>query len=221
MHLLIIASTFFEFYELKSQYESREEECLERGLRLSFLVSGVGLVPTTYNLLVHLKSTHEKYDGIIQMGIAGSFGRKCNIGDIVQVTSEVFGDTGAEEENGNLLDLFELNLWEKNEKPFENKILFESEDFPIQLPNSLIQVHGLTVNLGAGKTETIQIRKKKFAADTESMEGAAFYFVCLSEGIPCRQIRCISNLITPRDPEQWQIKESIELLNEYMIEWLM
>lgn len=221
MHLLIIASTFFEFYEFKSQYEYRVEECLEKKLQLSFLVTGVGVVPTTYHLLRHLNTTSDKYDGIIQIGIAGSFGRKCKIGDIVHVNSEVFGDAGAEENDGTMLDLFELNLWEKNEKPFDNKILFESENFPIKLPNTLIPVHGLTVGLGAGKSETIHLRKKKFAADTESMEGAAFFYVSIMEQIPFRQIRSISNMITPRAPEQWQIKESIDSLNDFMINWLL
>lgn len=221
MHLLIVASTPYEFYELKSFYESNQIEFYEKNLILDFVVCGVGLVPTVFHLMSHLNVSEHRYEGVIQMGIAGSFREKFRVGDVVRVVSEVFGDAGAEERDGSSVDLFELNLWEVNEGPFDNKVLHESESFPYPDPVGISHAHGLTVGMGSGAAETIAFRKKKFAADIESMEGAALYYVCLQMGVPCRQIRCVSNPITPRDTEQWEIKLAIDNLNHFMIKWLL
>jgi len=217
MKLLVIAATPFEFYEFRQHCLSLEEEMYNNNVRIDFKVTGVGLVPTIYHLMDIPADELSQYDGILQMGIAGSFRTKYAIGDIVQVVSEVFGDAGAEEADGGILDLFDLNLWESNDEPFHKKIIYESLEFPLDFKVQH-EVHGLTVSLGSGQLTTIQHRRKKFAADIESMEGAAFFYFAQKKYIPCRQIRCISNPITPRDVSQWQIKKSIDTLNEFMME---
>jgi len=48
----------------------------------------------------------------------------------------------------------------------------------------------------------------------ESMEGAAFLFACLKKGIPCFQLRSISNYIEPRNLNNWNIPHAIGFLNK-------
>lgn len=215
MKILILAATPFECYDFREMVASEATALAERGLYIDFLIGGVGMVHTSIRLMEYLHNT--EVDVAIQMGVAGSFREKFPPLSIVQVASEAFGDMGAEDRDG-YLDLFEMNLWEPNEPPFENKLLFAPELFPLPHFTALPEAHGITVNTVSGKKETIVLRRKKYAADVESMEGAAFHFICSKYQLPFRQIRCISNYVTPRDTSTWKLKESIRQLNEYFIE---
>jgi futalosine hydrolase len=57
----------------------------------------------------------------------------------------------------------------------------------------------------------------QYAPAIESMEGAAFHYVCLNEGIPFIQLRSISNRIGERDKSQWQLHKAIENLQNTLI----
>lgn len=54
----------------------------------------------------------------------------------------------------------------------------------------------------------------------ESMEGAAFHYVCLQQQIPFIQLRSISNEIGERDKSKWEMKKAITQLNEKLIDLL-
>ena len=54
---------------------------------------------------------------------------------------------------------------------------------------------------------------EKFNADIESMEGAAFHYVCLLRKANFVQIRSISNIVGERDKTKWKMKEAIASLN--------
>jgi futalosine hydrolase len=61
------------------------------------------------------------------------------------------------------------------------------------------------------------MRADRYDCCVESMEGAAFHYVCLQEGMPFAQVRAISNYVTPRDKSQWQMKDAIVNLNKWVI----
>src|SRR5436309_1482971 len=71
------------------------------------LISGVGMVATTYALTKHLGSN--KYDIAIQAGVAGSYDPGLALGSLVFVTADQYGDLGAEDHE-NYLDIFEMGL---------------------------------------------------------------------------------------------------------------
>jgi futalosine hydrolase len=51
---------------------------------------------------------------------------------------------------------------------------------------------------------------QRLVPDIESMEGAAFHYVCLQEEIPFIQLRGISNLVGDRNKNRWQIPTAME-----------
>jgi len=59
--------------------------------------------------------------------------------------------------------------------------------------------------------------RENFSPDVESMEGAAFHYVCLLEKINFLQLRAISNRVGERDKSKWKLKESIENLNKELL----
>jgi len=59
--------------------------------------------------------------------------------------------------------------------------------------------------------------KNKYLPVVESMEGAAFHFVCIMEKIRFIQIRGISNYVGERDKSKWKIEAAVNELNNQLI----
>lgn len=220
MKILIVAATPFEIAPLSAHIEqnfiAHEMESFTKGeLTIEFLITGVGLVNTAYHLGKRL--TLKEYNLVINAGIAGAINRDLEIGTVVQVISEQFGDLGVEEADGSFSSIHSLGLIEANETPFQNEKLINSHSEHF---NFLPKATAISVNKVHGFEEGIRQLKANFEADIESMEGAAVFLVCLQEKVPFLQIRSISNYVEPRNRNNWNIPLAIEGLNSVLIEML-
>jgi futalosine hydrolase len=208
MKILVVAATEAEIAPfLKSEGHKHE---------ISALITGVGMVATAYELTKAL-SKH-KYDLVLQAGIAGSFDRNIALGSLVFINSDQYGDLGAEGHD-KYIDIFTLGFLEPDVHPFSKGKLVN----PLSAVHgkiSLPQVSGVTINTISGNETTINARKQRHGAQVESMEGAAFHFVCLKEHVPFAQVRAISNYVEPRNKENWKIKEAIINLNDWLIKFI-
>jgi futalosine hydrolase len=172
------------------------------------LISGVGIPSTAYHLTKKL--LQQKYDLVIQAGIAGCFTKEIKKGEVVVVSHDAFADIGAEE-NKKFKTIFQLGLDDKNKLPFKDGWLINTSE--ILLSCHLKKIKAITVNKISDKKRQTKQLKKIFNANIESMEGAAFHYVCLNQNIPFLQIRSISNKVGERDKTKWEIKMAIENLN--------
>jgi len=180
--------------------------------KTDILITGAGGVATTYFLENFLSRT--KPGIIIQAGIGGSF-RDHREGDTVVIRQDCFADMGAWE-NEQFRDIFDLGLIEKNQPPFTNRYLLNPYEKLLSIAG-LEQVNSITVNEITTDRRRIAWYKQKLSPVVESMEGAAFHYVCLLEKIPFLQIRSISNLIGERDKTRWHMAKAINNLNETLI----
>jgi futalosine hydrolase len=221
MDVLIAAATAFEIEPLRDRLEARyaalEPHQYCRGdLKVSLLITGVGLPQTAY-ALGRLFARH-RFDLAINAGIAGSFKRELPLGEVVEVVSERFADLGVEEADGGFTDVHELALIPAGQTPFADDGWMRNElssQFAF-----LPKVNGISVNRVHGSAESIEAIRRRYPADVESMEGAAFFYACLLENIPFLEIRAISNYVEPRDRENWNIPLAIEQLNETLMAML-
>jgi futalosine hydrolase len=201
MNLLIVAATKFEiepFFKEKTLAE--------------ILITGVGIPATVYHLTKKISA--EKYDFVIQAGIAGSFSDEFNLAEVVQVKEDTFADLGIEEK-GNFRTLFDMGFINKSDFPFTNGWLMNPAAFSEK--NNLPFTKGITVNkIGDDQLQNKMIQEK-FLPDIESMEGAAFHYVCLQQKNNFLQLRSISNKVGERDKSKWKLKESIENLNKELL----
>ena len=113
-------------------------------------------------------------------------------------------------------DIFDLKLADPQLFPFKSGKLVNPHHQLLQKIN-LPLVTGVSVNEITTNAKKIHQFIEHYAPAIESMEGAAFHYVCLNEGIPFIQIRSISNRIGERDKSQWQINEAIENLQNTLI----
>jgi len=181
-------------------------------LSISLSSCGVGLVNTAIHTT---KLMMNDTDLIIMIGLAGAFNRKLQLGDVVNVTEEQYGDLGAEDKDGSLLSLHELKLMEPNQYPFsDGKIVnLGASDF-----NFLPKASSISVNKVSGSQASIDLITEKYTVDIENMEGAAFFQVCKIFRRSFLELRAISNYIEPRNRENWNIELALKNLSEVVIE---
>jgi futalosine hydrolase len=78
---------------------------------------------------------------------------------------------------------------------------------------NLPKASSITVNKVHGNEKTIKIIKDKYQADTENMEGLAFYYLLKLIQKPGIEIRAVSNYVEKRNKENWDLKNAILNLN--------
>jgi futalosine hydrolase len=88
------------------------------------------------------------------------------------------------------------------------------------IPQHIPAVSGITINTTTGSQDVVTAMKARYNPDIESMEGAAFFYTCIKEGIPFVQIRAISNYVEPRDKSKWNIPLAVKNLNIWLADWL-
>lgn len=211
MKILIVSATS---QEIEPFICAHAEFTYSHHFEIDILITGVGCINTVYHLQKKLQE--KKYDLAIQAGIAGSFIESgIKLGEVKLVPKDTFGDMGAEALN-KFTTLFEMGLADKDEFPFINGWLHTNYDHLHHI--SLQHATSITVNKLSDKKVQAKQLIEKFNAEIESMEGAAFNFVCLQENIPFIQIRSISNYVGERDKSKWKMKEAINNLNDKLLE---
>jgi futalosine hydrolase len=215
MNILIVSATYLEIEPLLLQFDF-EEEVNQKLKRYSYnkhnidvLIPGVGMTCTAYWMGKTLNS--KLYDVAINLGLAGSFDDNFPIGTTVNITADRISKLGAED-GETFLSLVDMDLIVD-----EDFILNQAEmknTIPLKNPviDALEKVSGLTVNTTHGDDSSILKIKTLFNPQVESMEGAAFFYACLFEGITCTQIRTISNKVEKRNRANWDIPLAVKNL---------
>ncbi|MBO9561332.1 MAG: futalosine hydrolase [Niastella sp.] len=214
MHILLAAATTFEIQPVIDFL--RESENSVGGHSVGVVITGVGLLHTSYGLACSLREIRP--DLLLQAGIGGSFSPSLLPGQVVLVGEEIVGDLGVEEDRV-FKDVTDMGFLEVNEPPYTNKWLVNDQVTRWE-HTGLPVVKGLSINEITTRAERIALLQQKYAASVESMEGAAFHYVALQEGIPFLQLRAISNFVGERDKAKWRIKEAITGLNDELIKVL-
>jgi futalosine hydrolase len=203
MKILLVAATELEVQPFLNTTIS----IIEPNKTVELLICGIGIPATVYQLTTKLLRT--RYDLVIQAGIAGSFAKKLKKGDVIMVRRDAFAGPGIEE-NGEYKTL-QVGLSGENEFPLGHDWLVNHNH--ILKMTHLDVVNAVTTDIITDNKKKNKQIKKKFEADIESMEGAAFHYVCLQQKVPFLQLRSISNVVGVRDKSKWKIREAIDNLN--------
>lgn len=204
MKVLLVSATEFE---IASYFKQKDT--------IDVLLTGVGMPIALYHL--QKKITENKYNLVIQVGLAGAFTTKFELGETVFVKQDAFGDLGIEEKE-RFTPIFETDLFNKNEFPFENGWLVNKNKILQQ--STLEVVKAVTINKVTDKGSIKQQLIDSFNPDIETMEGAALHYVCLHQNIPFIQLRAISNYVGERDKTKWKIDLAISNLHNELIKLL-
>jgi futalosine hydrolase len=207
MRILIVAATEIEIAATRNHYSKAPA----LNISIDFLVTGVGMTATAYSLTKKL--TSKKYDLVVNVGVAGSFRPEITLGDVVNVVSDSFADLGAED-GDNFMSVFDLRLQSNDSFPFWNGKIKNDHAEKFSSLRYLKNVKAITVNKVHGNNNSIQNTFIKFHPDIETMEGAAFFYVCAMEHIPFLQLRAISNRVELRNRKAWKMDLALTNLSD-------
>lgn len=231
MRILIVSATPLEIKPLLSAMLPRKEHTAHLKYfkvgdhDTDVLITGVGMAATAFWMGKIVSSN--RYDVALNLGIAGSFDNWYfdkndpgkSLGRVVNVCSDRFAEMGVEETDG-FTPLWKLGLVSETDMTMVNgnlRIPGKNEALYSEPINNLPDEIGITVNKITTDREQIKRIVERIAPGVESMEGAAFMYACAKEGIPCAQVRAISNYVGERDKNKWELELAIENLNEEAI----
>lgn len=210
MRILFVAATSFEVESLKLKVESlKKNPDLElKTLDFKLLITDVGMVATAFALGRELATN--PYDLAINLGISGSFDRNIALGDVVEITEDTIAELGAEDDE-TFLPISQMGFGESHFKASKQLSAVYKEA-------GLKQATAITVNTVHGNEASIKKIQQRLNAQIESMEGAAFFYACREAGVPCIQIRAVSNYVEKRNRDAWQIGLAVKNLNTFAVE---
>jgi futalosine hydrolase len=220
MKILIVAPAQIEIAPFLSYLDKQFErksffEYERKDMHLFPFITGYGMMQSAYALgkLEIIKDM----DFVICAGLCATVTRVLDLGQVVNVHTEIFGDFGREEHDGTLTDIHDLQLIDPNLYPFRKAKLTNE-----QLINPLKYkvVNGMTVNKILGSTESIERMNYKYHADIESFEGLAYAYACMMQHMPFMHIRAISQFVEPMASDSGDLDLAIDNLNEALIRFI-
>ncbi len=152
-------------------------------------------------------------DLLVMTGCAGAYPASgLAIGDLALATSELFADDGVETADGwHPLDLLDIPLLERHGQRYFNEIPLPAA--PAAQAIACARLRGIPVTTGrfltvstcSGTARRGTELHARFGGLCENMEGAAVALAAARLGIPCLEVRGISNLVEERDLSRWNI----------------
>jgi futalosine hydrolase len=214
--MLIVAATDAEIGPLlaalkpRSNSDARLRSCVRASHGIDVLTTGVGMVATAaWSSRVLAMS---EYDLALNLGVCGSFDPAIRAGTVVHVVSEELPEMGAEADDA-FLTLHDLKLLARDDFPYRDGRLMNTEPPTIAVLHELPRVRGITVNTVHGRDSSIAAVRQRCDPQVETMEGAAFMYACLISGTPFAEIRAVSNVVEKRNRPAWKLDEAIDNLN--------
>lgn len=217
MNILVVAPAQIEIapflsyldkqFERISYFEYRRNE-----LSIFPFITGYGMMQSAYSLgkLEIIKDM----DFALCGGLCAAVTRVLDLGQVVNIQSEIFGDFGVEDHDGSWVDMHELKLIEPNIHPFrKGKIINEHLINPLKYK----VVNGMSVNKLYGSTESIERMNYKYHADIETFEGIAYAYACVMQHLEFIQIRAVSQFVEPMAVDSADLDLAIDNLNEGLI----
>jgi futalosine hydrolase len=212
MRILVVAATDMEIAPLVARLRDRPDvrQRLERytyaAHDVDVLTTGVGMVATAAWCGQALAET--RYDLALNFGMCGSFDRAFELGTVVHVTSDRIAELGAEDGEA-FVTVQELQLLGEDEYPFTRGQLVNPAPPDNAALVRLPAVEAITVNTVHGNPRSIADIANRFKPQVESMEGAAFMYACMIQGIVHAQVRAVSNFVEKRDRGAWKVGDAI------------
>jgi futalosine hydrolase len=220
MRILITAAEEEELITAKQAFNSLSKS-EQNSLEVTYMLTGIGSTSTSYKLTKMLVESTPPFAIAVNIGIAGSFSDDYPIGSVARVEKEYFGDLGFETYSG-FQTLFDYKILDADTHPFKGGALTTPELMPEaeKILKKFGKATAVTVQTVSGLPEKRAQLQLGFKPQIESMEGAAFFYVCLLEKIPFVELRSVSNEVGERDRSKWNIPLALSQLRESVKELL-
>jgi futalosine hydrolase len=218
---LLIGSLTDPYHDSSAMYPVTEG--LLGSKRLVCCSGGIGKA----NAAAAATSLIERYhpELVVNTGCGGAYpGSGLSVGDLAVASDETFGDEGVLAPNG-WMDMKDMGLplLSEGDRLWYNSIPLARHE--AQKAMKLAGSHGVkltrgrfvTVSCCSGTKERGLELARRYQAVCETMEGAAIALTALRYGVPCLEIRGISNLVEDRDLSRWDLNRAVEAAQRFVI----
>ncbi|WP_372642684.1 hypothetical protein [Ancylomarina sp.] len=194
MDILIVSPTFTSLQKFISQlqlidnYGKNYARFQLAENEFDILISGYGgsIVSHWINKAIQLKS----YDLVIHFDRCYALNDKSEVGSLVNVIDDYFGDLGFTYDSG-FQSLFDLEVIPQNESPFNDGILENPSDYS-EILTSFRKVSGMTSNTIPASLFQIGEMYIKNYPEIISMDGAALLYACLESNTDVIQLSYVA-----------------------------
>jgi futalosine hydrolase len=201
--ILVTAATDFEMQPFRSA-------SLPEGIYS--LVTGIGPLETAVSLCSWLNGNGAAVTAVINFGVAGAYvplegGKAPQVLDICLAEEEVLGDLGI---------CFDDRIDRIDGPGLRTPVSFSMDPRLLVQAEHALSDRGIafhrgpfvTVCCASGTARRGGVLARQYHGVCENMEGAAVARVCGEFGLPCLELRCISNLVEDRDTGRWQLRNA-------------
>jgi futalosine hydrolase len=158
----------------------------------------------------------EPVRGVIGFGVAGAYpGSGLEVGDVALATACVYGDEGVDAPGGwiSTEGIGIPLLHREGERRFND---FPLNPARVERARAALAAAGIraaagpfvTVSACSGTALRGEELARRFGALCEGMEGAALAHVCALYGVPCLEVRGVSNHVEDRDLTRWRLRDA-------------
>ncbi|MCR5455523.1 MAG: hypothetical protein K6F33_11105 [Bacteroidales bacterium] len=214
--LLLCASCSKELAKVRdgSLSQLHTGELVSLNNNIDVLITGVGLFQTIYNLTYTLR--YNSYKMIIAAGIAGDYNLERQLCNTYVINRSTFADIGFEDYYGNFAPIAGSIFLDSNEYPFNDGYILNNMSQRLSTKLKLPTATANTVCRTCTDSEYVRKMLIQFPADLETMESAAFGYVCAKQHIGFAEIRSTSNHVAPKKQEKWQLDGALSVLGTHI-----
>jgi futalosine hydrolase len=200
--LLVVAATEGEMMPVRQALGQRSD--------VTCLQTGIGPLETCLHLTRFLSGSGNGVSLVMNIGIAGAFiDSGPQLLELCLAEREIVGDFG-------ICCGDEISRFDRPD--LQPPIEFDLRTAFFERAGLKLASHGIlyrqgtfvTVNCTSGTAGRGRYFRERYQAICENMEGAAVARVCSEFGLPCLEIRCISNMVEDRDDTKWRLAEAVE-----------
>jgi futalosine hydrolase len=193
---------------------------------VAYSVSGLGKTNAAHCLTSLILNYSPS--AVILFGVGGAYPDSgLGVGDVAVATKEVYADEGVLLQDGfHSLGLIGIPLLKAGRRTYFS-------EFPLDAvlarkmaraarSAGLMTASGVfaTVSACTGTAGRAEELSTRFAAICENMEGAAVAHICRRYGLPCVEVRGISNIVEARDTSKWDMAAASENCQRTVLEFL-
>jgi len=223
MDILIVSPTFISLQKFISQlqlidnYGKNYARFQLAENEFDILISGYGgsIASHWLNKAIQRKN----YDLVIHLGRSFTLNDKSEVGSLVNVIDDYFGDMGFTIDSG-FQSFFDFELISKSENPFHNGLLENPSDYS-EILTSFRKVSGMTCNtIPANLFQIGEIYIKNYP-EVISSEGAAVLYACLESNVDLIQLSYVvgklENATDSLNIEDLEIDTITQVLEELLV----
>ena len=205
MLLLCAAATPQEFQAVFPHWNDTPAEHRLLSIRpgLAACITGVGPVNAGI-ALGRILALHREITGVLNLGLAGSFDpARAPLGSCTLVTEEILPEYGLLGDNGTDAPGLGFAQWESGDVRVLDRISLNTDLALLGLPRPADAIPGISLTVAgvSASAKRAHMLAQRYHPLSENMEGFAVALACARQGIPCVELRALSNKVGSRAPE--------------------